>query len=123
MAKTKVLIAEDYTGLLKIIQALVTKDPNLEIVGVARTGPEVMNGAAALKPDVILMDHSLPGISGLECARNIKHAHAKTKILLLTTQDSPEWRSLASEHGADECLPKDSMVSKLLPTIRSLERK
>ncbi len=73
MEALRVLIADDHPLFRKGMRALLTATPGTEVVGEATTGQEVIELAAALQPDVILMDLQMPGINGIEATRQILH--------------------------------------------------
>jgi DNA-binding NarL/FixJ family response regulator len=81
----KILIADDRALLRDALRKLLEKEPDFEVVGVARSGSEVEDQLARLKPDVLLLDLNMRGESGLEILRNLNGATRDLRIILLTS--------------------------------------
>jgi DNA-binding NarL/FixJ family response regulator len=82
--KYHVVIAEDYTILREGLRALLSSNPDFEIVGEAADGHEAIQCVERLKPELVLMDLSMPRMNGMDAIREIKKRSTSTKILVLT---------------------------------------
>ena len=114
----RVLVVDDHAVLRRGIQSIVRAWPEWEVAGEAGSGEEAITLNSQLKPDIILMDISMPGIGGLEATRIICQQQPSAKILLLTLHDSLEWVRSAFEAGARGYLLKSDTEAEL---IRALE--
>ena len=114
----RVLVVDDHAVLRRGIQSIVRAWPEWEVAGEAGSGEEAITLNSQLRPDIILMDISMPGIGGLEATRIICQQQPSAKILLLTLHDSLEWVRTAFEAGARGYLLKSDTEAEL---IRALE--
>jgi DNA-binding NarL/FixJ family response regulator len=114
----RVLVVDDHAVLRRGIQSIVRAWPEWEVAGEASSGEEAVTLNSQLKPDIILMDISMPGIGGLEATRIICRQQPTARILLLTLHDSIEWVRSAFEAGARGYLLKSDTEAEL---IRALE--
>ena len=86
----KVLIADDHVFYREGVRAFLENEPDIEVVGEAGNGEEVLAKAAELKPDVILMDLKMPGINGIEATRRIHETDPEIGVLALTMFDDDD---------------------------------
>lgn len=122
MAKIRVLIADDHAVLRTGLKLLLSAQPDMEVVGEAADGGEAMAKARALRPDVILMDLTMPGIGGSEATRRIKDESPGIKVLVLTMHDDPSYLRHLLEAGASGYVVKKSADADLLLAIRAAHR-
>ncbi|HPR04495.1 MAG TPA: response regulator transcription factor, partial [Deltaproteobacteria bacterium] len=108
MAKKRIVIAEDHTILREGLKALLSRDPDLEIAGEASDGLEAVRVIAELKPDLALMDLSMPRMSGIDAIREIRRSCPETRILVLTVHKNEEYVIASLKAGANGYLLKDS---------------
>jgi len=118
--KYKVVIAEDHTILRAGLQALLTAKSNLEVVGEAEDGYDAIHCVEKLRPDLVLMDLSMPRLNGMEAIRDIKKNLPEIKILALTVHNTEEYILATLQAGADGYLLKDSTHDELLTAIESV---
>jgi DNA-binding NarL/FixJ family response regulator len=120
----RVLLVDDQALLRSGLRALLDSEAEADIVvtGEAASGEEAVTLARRLRPDVVLMDISMPGIGGVAATREILAARLSPmpRILVVTTFDSPENTLQALRAGASGFLPKDTEPSDLLRAIRLL---
>lgn len=102
----RVLIVDDHEPFRRAAHAVVLGTEGFEVVGEAADGRESIEAAGALKPDVILMDVNLPGISGIEATRQIRSALPRVVVLLLSARDTDEFDRVAEDCGASGYLAK-----------------
>jgi CheY-like chemotaxis protein len=99
--KYRVVIAEDYAILRKGLKALLMTYPRMDVVGEAQDGHEAIQQVENLKPDLLLLDLSMPRLHGLDALREIKKKSVKTKVLVLTVHKEEDYILAAFKAGAD----------------------
>ncbi len=120
MEKIKVLLAEDHAVVRQGIRELIQRADDIDIVGEVGDGEAAVEAAAELKPDVILMDISMPKLDGIAATRIIKESHPSIGILVLTAYDNEEFIFALMEAGAAGYLLKNVESSQLLNAIRAV---
>ena len=118
----RVVIAEDQAWVRRGTALTLSMAPDMECVGQACNGEEVVRLALALHPDVVLMDLHMPVMGGVAATRKITSARPRTQVLVLTTLDDEETVFEAVRAGAQAYLLKDANEEELLETIRALRR-
>jgi two-component system, NarL family, response regulator DesR len=114
----KVLIAEDQAMVLGALAALIDIEPDLEVVAQASSGSDAMKAALTLKPDVVVTDIEMPGLSGLELAMELRQRGSTARVIILTTFARPGYLRRALDAGANGYLLKDAPSSRLADAIR-----
>ncbi len=115
--KIRVLIADDHRLFAEALEAILSTDERLEIVGKAANGEEAVGLAAALKPDVILMDIAMPKLDGVEAVRLIRAKRPAAVILMLTGSNSHNDIDRSRVSGAAGYVTKDLIASELIQAI------
>src|SRR5215211_2016467 len=105
--KARLLVVDDHPFMRVAINAILTRDSSLEVVGEAKDGQEAIERCRELCPDLILMDVSMPRVNGLEATRNIKSQSPETSVLILTAH-------------ADHSLLKDENPDHVLDAVRAV---
>ena len=118
----KVLVVDDHYIFRQGLVSLLKPEPGFEIVGEAGSVSEAIDQALRLKPDLILLDFSLPDGTGLEAMQPILAELPDCKIVFLTIQDADEVLFEAIRKGAKGYLLKSVPVSELLASLKSLEQ-
>jgi NarL family two-component system response regulator LiaR len=118
----RVMLADDHTIVRSGVRALLTTEPDIEVVGEVGDGAEAVAQAAVLRPDVILMDLVMPQLSGIEATREITSTLPDTRILVLTSFAADEDVFPAIKAGALGYLLKDSGPAALVRAIRQVSR-
>ncbi len=118
--KHRIVIAEDHTILREGLRALLSSNPDLEIVGEAKDGQEAVRSVEKVKPHMILMDLSMPRMNGMDAIREIKKKSPETKILILTVHKTEEYIQAALEAGANGYVLKDSSHTELSLAIQNV---
>lgn len=122
MNKVSVLIVDDLALVRDGIKALLEKQNFIEIVGEAEDGHDAINKAAALKPDIILMDVFMPDISGIEATRLIKEKFPDIKVIFLSINSSEEFITSGIKAGGSGYLPKDIRQDELVTAIIEVDK-
>jgi DNA-binding NarL/FixJ family response regulator len=120
MDKIRILIVDDQMITRSGLQNLLTAQGDLEIVGEAKDGQEAIEMAAALQPDVILMDLRMPGTNGIEATRRIRRTSPHIHILVLTVFEDDTSVFPAIRAGASGYLLKNTEQDELLRAIRTV---
>jgi DNA-binding NarL/FixJ family response regulator len=118
----RVLVADDHPIVRSGIVALLQTADDVEVVGEAATGLEVVERARELAPDVVLMDLRMPGIDGDEATARILSERAATHVLILTTYESDDSILTAIEAGASGYLLKAAPQDEILAGVRAVAR-
>ncbi len=116
----RVFHADDHMLLREGVRALLLTEAEIELVGEAERGDEAVKKIKALKPDVVLLDLKMPGLSGVEVIRTLKEAEVESRILVLTSFADDENVFSAIKAGALGYLLKDSTPADLLHAIRDV---
>lgn len=114
----KVLIADDHALLREGLRQVLQMEPDIQVVGEARTGEEAVRKTSQLRPDIVVMDINLPDISGIEATRRIKETSPQTGVLVLTIHDQEEYLLEAIGAGASGFVLKDVEPRTLVDAIR-----
>ncbi len=114
----KVIICDDQAIIRDGLELLLKLEKDVEVVGMAQDGAEVVELVNSKTPDLILMDLKMPGMNGVEATRQIRTRHPEIKVLVLTTYDDDEWVFDAIRAGASGYLLKDTPREKLIEAIQ-----
>lgn len=117
MAKKRVLIVDDIPQVCAELRTLLPLAGDIEIVGEAGNGQEAIRQAAALQPDVVLMDLEMPVMSGYEAIRQIKIQSPGCRVIALTVHGYGEAQDRASRCGADAFIVKGAPLASLVREI------
>ena len=118
----RVLLADDHAMFRAGIKALLDADSRITVVGEASTGDEAVDRARELKPDVVVMDLSMPGSNGLEATRRIVALELDTNVLVLTVHAEEEYLVPVVDAGASGYLTKTSADTDLTEAIKVVAR-
>jgi len=118
----RVLVVEDHPLFRKGVVSLLETVPDVEVTGTAASGEEAVERAAELRPDLVLMDLQLPGISGIEATRAIVAADPSVRILVLSLFEDDDSVFLALRAGARGYVLKDADEEELVGAIRAVAR-
>lgn len=118
--KSKVLIVDDHRLLRDGLSALLNQADDIDIVGSVPSGEEAISIFPSLKPDVILMDIMMGGMTGIEATRWIKEQDPNVKVILISSEIKKELVTAGIQCGIDGYLPKDVDLSVLQEAIRTV---
>ena len=107
----RILLVDDDAFFLNSLEALLTAEPGLEIVGKAASGQEALAAAALAEPDVAVIDVLMPTMSGIECARLLQERHPKARVILISGSIFEDKRPHPDERGTD-ALPGEERSSR-----------
>jgi len=113
----RVVVADDHALVREGIRNVIDLPGRMEVVGEAADGDEVLEKVAALEPDVLILDITMPGSSGLETTRTLSREHPELRILILTMHDKREYVLDAVRAGAHGYVLKDGEPSELQRAI------
>src|SRR5713101_5785013 len=120
MAKIRIMLADDHTLFRQGIRTLISAEPDMEVVGEAANGGDAVEKAVDARPDVVLMDIGMPGLSSFEASRQIKKNRMETKILFLTMYEDEDYLVQCLEVGASGYVLKDTPATQLLTAVRDV---
>ena len=116
--KTRILIADDHPPFAYGLSKLLTEQPDMEPVGIASDGEEAVKLANELKPDVVVMDISMPKVNGIEATREIVEHLEGTYVIGLSLHDEADLGQVIRDAGAVTYLQKDAASTGLIRAIR-----
>jgi DNA-binding NarL/FixJ family response regulator len=116
----RVLIAEDHAILRDGLRALLTASADLEVVGEADNGREAIRQIGILKPDLVMMDLTMPGTNGIDAIREVRRRYPEMKVLTLTVHKTEEYIRTALQAGTNGYVLKETTHAELLIAIRSV---
>jgi DNA-binding NarL/FixJ family response regulator len=118
----RVLVADDHAIVRTGIRHVLENEPGFEVVAEASTGPEALELASSLRPDVAVLDISMPGDSGLRIAAEVRERSPETHVLILSMHDNTEYVLESLRAGAHGYLLKDTAATELCQAIRAVRR-
>lgn len=118
MPRPRVLLADDHSIMIAGVRRIL--EGEVELVGFAKDGRELVNAALKLKPDIALVDIGMPVLNGIDAARQIKKALPGTRIIFLTMHAEKDYVIEAMKTGAQGYLLKSSAEEELLTAIREV---
>jgi len=116
----RTILIDDYPPFLTALAALLRQQPGMEVVGEAHNGGGGIKLAAELKPDLVLVDFSMPDMSGADVTRALKQAPNPPKVVVISFHAAPEYRDMALKAGADGYVVKPEIHTELMPVLRSI---
>ncbi len=119
-AQLRILLADDHDILRQGLKLLLEAQPDLRVVGEARTGRSAVEQAAVLQPDIVVLDISMPDMDGLEACQHIRKQHPDVQILILTMHESEEYFLQALRMGATGYLVKKAAPAELCAAVRTI---
>jgi DNA-binding NarL/FixJ family response regulator len=116
----RILIADDHEVVREGMRALIEHEPNWEVCGVATNGQEAVDAAKKLKPEVVVLDMTMPELDGLGAVRQIKRALPNTEVVIFSAHHSEEVIEQVFEAGAKSYIQKSDAGRHLVTAIKSL---
>lgn len=121
-SKIRVLLVDDHPIVRAGIRTLLSSHPNIEVVGETSDGTKVIPMVGELSPDVLVLDVQLPGLNGVEIARQIKSAQIPVQVLALSAHDDIQYIRNLLSHGAAGYLTKEEAADTIVEAIQGIAR-
>jgi two-component system nitrate/nitrite response regulator NarL len=120
MRKKRVLIVDDNLTVRSMVRQVFELEPDFEVSGEAENGTEALEKAQTLKPDLVILDLSMPVMTGLDAAPRLKQLLPDVRIILFTVEEGDELDRLARAGGIHAVVSKREAASKLIPQAHAL---
>ena len=120
MNEIRVLLVDDHAVMRSGLRSLLDATPDIAVVGEAADGRKALTLARELKPDIVLMDHTMPGLNGAEATRLIRERCPATRIVILSMHSSSEHVHNALAAGANGYVLKESASTEVIAALRAV---
>jgi DNA-binding NarL/FixJ family response regulator len=120
MYKSKILIADDHSMIRDGVKTLLSKNKDLEVAGEASSGHDAVEKYFELKPDLLILDISMPDMSGMEVAQRILGERPDAKIIILSMYDDEDYISRCMEHGVKGYVVKNETSEELDYAVKTV---
>ena len=120
LSTVRILVVDDFETFRQFVVELLGKRPELQVVGEASDGPEALQKAVELRPDLILLDISLLSLNGIEVARQMRCLVPESKIIFLTQESSSEVVQEAFSLGARGYVTKNTVLADLFVAVETV---
>jgi DNA-binding NarL/FixJ family response regulator len=118
MQKIRVMVADDHPGFREGLTRLLREADDIEVIATLGDGIQASDLTKTLKPDIVLMDISMPGLNGIEAAKQIREHSPDTAILIISAFHYPSYVLASLKAGAEGYLTKDASMNKIINSIR-----
>lgn len=116
--KVRIFLADDHRILREGLKHIICSEPDFEISGEADDGRKALEMIERDRPNVAIVDISMPGMTGIEVARQVKKFHPEIKVIILSRHDSEEYVNALMKYGVDGYVLKDSAGEDLIRAVR-----
>ena len=116
--KVRLIIVDDHDLVRSGLRYMLTREPDLELVGEAKDGGEALELCRRLRPDLVLMDVSMPEMDGIAATQAIKQKYPATRVIIITIHENPDYLQEALKAGANGYILKDSTKPEVLAAVR-----
>ncbi|WP_375445170.1 response regulator [uncultured Fibrella sp.] len=116
----RILVADDHSVVRKGIRMLLEDETDIQIVGEAADGDEAIDALAQVQPDVLLLDITMPRMSGIDALKIISHQYPAVRTLMFSMHNNPDYILKAVEYGAAGYLLKDTSQEEILKAVRTV---
>ncbi len=116
----RLLLIDDHASFLDTLAKMLGDVPGMEVVGRASNGVEGLRLAAERRPDVVVVDFTMPGMDGQAVTRALKAQPGAPKVIMMSVHAEPEYREAALAIGADSFLTKSRLYKELAPLLAGL---
>ncbi len=120
MSKVRVLLVDDHAILREGLRALLSIQPDIEVIGEAKNGEEAIQKVESLEPDIVLMDIAMPGINGLEATQLICQQFPKSRVIILSQHEDRQYVVPLLQAGASGYILKRAIGDDLYSAIRKV---
>jgi DNA-binding NarL/FixJ family response regulator len=118
--QSKVLLVDDHPIVRQGLKQMIDREPDLKVCGEAEEARSALHAVATLKPDIVVMDISLSGPSGIEILRSVRQTDAKLRVLVLSMHDETVYAERALRAGANGYIMKQEATEKVLVALRRI---
>jgi two-component system response regulator NreC len=122
MSKIRILLTDDHMLFRQGIATLISAEPDMEVVGQAPNAGDAVALAAELRPDIVLMDVGMTGLSSFEATRLIRKERPETRVIFLSMYDDEDYLAECMEMGANGYILKESPADQLVAAVREVHR-
>jgi len=119
---TRILLVDDHRVVLDGLDSLLNLEADLEVVGMAEDGRAALTSIAEHRPDIVIIDISMPGLNGQDAAAQVRHDYPKIKIIALSTHTDGKHVRGMLDAGTDAYVTKETVAAELLQAIRAVRR-
>jgi DNA-binding NarL/FixJ family response regulator len=116
----RILLADYHASMRESLRALIDRQPGMEVVGEAETGPSMLQLTGSFKPDVVVMDINIPDLNGIDAARQMISGSPEVKLLVLSMYSNPEFVDGMLKAGACGYLLKEDAFEELVLAIQTV---
>lgn len=120
MTAIRVVLVDDHMVLREGLKTLITAQPDMAVVGEADEGEAALQQLESWRPDVVIMDISMPGMNGIQATEQIKRAHPEMKVLVLSVHDDTSYLRQMLTVGASGYILKHTAADALIQAIRTV---
>lgn len=114
----RVLVVDDHDGFRSSMVEALDLVPDVEVAGQACSGDEACRAVVSLRPDLVLLDLSMPGMDPMDAARTIRHSNPESQVMLLTALEDPAVEEEAVAAGALGLIPKGTPLDDMVTVLR-----
>jgi len=122
MARIKVIVADDHAIVREGVRMILAREPDIEVVGEAADGEQALELVAAQRPQVVIMDISMPGMGGIEATQRLKAEHPEIQVLALTMHEDESYVFQLLRAGAAGYVLKRAAAQDLVQAVRAASR-
>lgn len=120
--KLRIMLADDHRLLRSGLKLLIQRDPAMEVVGEASDGLQALKLYEQVKPDLLVLDLSMPHMDGIECLRELKQRHPEAKVIVLTMHDDETYLREVMKAGAAAYVNKGAVDTELFKAIQTVRK-
>ena len=120
MATPKIILADDHPVFRSGLRSLIEKEKDLKVIGEAKDGEDLLEKLSGLKPDLVVLDLSMPNLDGIGAISELKEKYPKLKILVLTMQKDHEHFKEAMKRGANGFVLKEDAYEELIRAVKAV---
>src|SRR5262245_52714424 len=120
MTPIRIVLADDHRTVREGLRLMLERQPDLEVIGEADSGPEAVRCAETLKPDIVILDIAMPGGGGLTAARTLRQKQPEVKVVMLTRYTDDAYFQELLRAGVSGYILKQSASAELLQAVRAV---
>lgn len=114
-----VVVVDDEQAFLDVARSVLSQYPGVTVVGTATSGEQAIEVALSLRPELVILDVQMPGMSGFEAARRLRRQAANVRVVMVSAHDEPQYEAIARAAGAEAFLTKKAFLSEGLGSYLS----